>query len=512
MQLRRWAREAPTDHVVGGVFLAVLLLAGAVLVAIPVGEDGDTAVDSAGLPANPALSTTGAAPSTPLVEGNGEVASGTAAEGPASVGGPGVDSVAAPAAVEGSAPGAEGAGAAEAPVASDVGVTKTEIKIGIVKYNVGGISATGFALGIRPDLDEVIDAIVAAENAAGGVHGRKIVYVKTEQDPLDNNSQRQACIKMAADEKVFTAFEAGSTIGVNAECYPEHRLPFFYGSPQTNSSASFSRAGGFLVSVVVAGTRALLNWASFALEDGWIKSGEKLGILDQECPPGPEMVDKVFVPHLKEAGVKPMVVRLSCDLNTAQQQIPGAVLQFRQAGITKILPAVIFTHSLTFYQQAQAQGYHPEYSCSDMWGLCQDLFNENNEPDQFDGTVGYTDTHSGEEKAGKPYNAGVQRCSKIFTDAGLDPVTNQMGRDAAAISLCDHIHLWATAMRNGPVNPTRQTLIDQVTRIGDWPTAYADRAVFGPGKFEGGDSYAKVQWSKGCKCFTQIRPHQPARF
>lgn len=538
MRIRLWAEEAPRSHLVAVTVVVTLAVVGAVLAVVSDNEPARvSAVTPAGVrtPGPAGGPAAGPAPQAPTATQG--TSAGTGASGPAPAtaaprkpSAPGVPvapgatgSVDTPeASAEAPAPEVSPGGPApeadqavpsppEARTASDVGVTLDTIKIGFVLYDVGGVEATGVALDARPDFPEAIKAFVDHANAEGGVHGRRIEYVTVKQDPLSQPSQRQACITMTEDEKTFAVMEAGSTIGVAANCYPEHKTPYLYGSAQTTSEDLFRQAGGYLISTGTTGTRALLNWGSFALADGFIGPGVgKLGILTDECAPDPEMMDDVFKPFLRERGVDFVEARLSCDVGIAQQQIPGAILQFRQAGVDRVLPVVIFVIVQVFLQQADAQAWRPLYSCSDMWGLCQDLFDENYPPDQWDRTRGYTDTHSGEEASGIPYSEPVQRCSRLLEDAGLPGVTNQMGRDAAVISMCDHFTLWLTAARRAPVNLTRADLIRAVEGIGEFPTAYTQRAVFGAGKYSGGDALTQVEWRRECTCFHVIRPAQPA--
>jgi hypothetical protein len=165
----------------------------------------------------------------------------------------------------------------------------------------------------------------------------------------------------------------------------------------------------------------------------------------------------------------------------------------------------------SFLQAAEQQRYRPAYFCSDMWGMCLDIFTGNFPPEQWDGARGFTFTHSGEDKAGAPLSPAVQRCSKILTDAGVPGITDQMGRDAGAVAYCDSFFLWVTAMRNAPPNPRRADFPNALAAVGDrWESAFAGRAVFGPGKFNGGDDYAPVQWAGDCTCYTQTGPRSPA--
>jgi hypothetical protein len=256
----------------------------------------------------------------------------------------------------------------------------------------------------------------------------------------------------------------------------------------------------------------LLNWALFALDTGAIGPGKgKLGILSDECPPDPEMMEQDFKPFLRSKGVDVVEARVSCDLGLAQQQVPGAVLQMRQAGVTQMFFAVLFPSAQSFLQQAEAQSFKPKYHVSDFWALNTDFSAKSFPASAFDRTKSISFSHSGEEAARVPYSEPVKRCGKILTDAGLPGITNQMGTDAEAIVLCDAFTLWVEAARRTPVNLTRADWVQSLSTLGSYATAYAERAVYAPGKFNGGDSYALLEWRKECSCWVQIRKHEPAR-
>ena len=86
-----------------------------------------------------------------------------------------------------------------------------------------------------------------------------------------------------------------------------------------------------------------------------------------------------------------------------------------------------------------------------------------------------------------------------------------MGTDAEVIVLCDSFTLWAEAANRAPVNLTRADWTQSLSTYGPYRTAYAERALYAPGKFNGGDSYSLIEWRKSCSCWFQIRKHEPAR-
>jgi ABC-type branched-subunit amino acid transport system substrate-binding protein len=513
MKLRLWARNAPRSNVLATSAVAILVAVVAIAAVLPDGsDDAERALFT--LPAAGAGVATTATPGAARGEGAGDDGS--------TAGAPGGD------VATGSAPDAAGASGAPAQTtgsggsqrdataqltASDQGVSETEIKVGFLIPSIAGLGNAGAAAtDSRTDSQEIIKAYVDYVNKTGGVAGRKVVYVTTESDPVNASSQQAACIKLATDEKVFAAFDTASTLGVAQNCYAQKGVILTTTASQTNSEQNFQRNGGMLASSGASQNRVLRNWTDLALAARFIGPGKgKLGILSTECAPDPEAIDGDFKPYLKEKGVAYLDVRLSCDLATAQQQVSGAVLQFRQAGVDRILPSAIFVTVNNFLQAAEAQQYRPAYYCSDMWGMCLDIFTSNFPAAQWDGARGFTFSHSGEDKAGAPLSPAVQRCSKILTDAGVPGVTEQMGKDAGAVAFCDSFFLWVTAMRHAPPNPRRADFPAALAAVGDtWESAYAGRATFRNGKFNGGDDYAPVTWGRNCSCYTQTGPRSAA--
>jgi hypothetical protein len=216
---------------------------------------------------------------------------------------------------------------------------------------------------------------------------------------------------------------------------------------------------------------------------------------------------------LQQAGVDVTAVQTSCDIGAAQQQVPSAVLQMRQAGVTRVFLGSIFSTAQTFMQQADAQAWKPQYSVSDLWANNVNFTAKNFPPSQFDRTIGTAHNFSGGEAAQVPYSPGVQRCNAIITNAGLPPVTDQSGADAEVVSLCDAFFVWLAVTDKLPVNFTRADWATAVPQVGQFQMATSTAsATFGPGKFEGGDAYALVEWRKECTCWFEIRGHQPAKY
>lgn len=544
MRIRLWARQAPRLQVVGAALVAVAVMAAFVVAAVP-DDTAQTVAAGSNSPLYPGLpGVSSAAPTATESAVPGAVGATTPGQGGVASGGTTVTSSAVghaapttvtsgPLAVRPGGGSTTGAGPSAAPTpgsaaspapgvtattgpvtrtASDQGVTADTIKVGFLLVSFANLDAAGFAFGQRQDREAAIKAYVDDVNKRGGIHGRKVVYTIVKSDPFNAAANRQSCVKLTADEKVFAVLNGGGAVGSNVACYADAKVPNIFATSQTVSEALYRKGNGYLVAMGASGTRSLLNWALFALDTGAIGPGKgKLGILSDECPPDPEMMEQDFKPFLRSKGVDVVEARVSCDIGLAQQQVPGAVLQMRQAGVTQMFFAVLFPSAQSFIQQAEAQGFKPKYHVSDFWALNTDFSAKNFPADAFDGTKSISFSHSGEEPARVPYSDPVKRCGKILSDAGLPGITNQMGTDAEIIVLCDSFTLWEQAAKRAPVNLTRADWVQSLSTFGPYPTAYAERAVYAPGKFNGGDSYSLLEWRKSCSCWVQIRKHEPAR-
>jgi ABC-type branched-subunit amino acid transport system substrate-binding protein len=518
MRVSLWAREAPRSHVVTTCAIVLALFAGAVALAVPasrhtlaagrafpgaqVAGGGDASTNAGGTAADAATGGDAAGGGATAVGANGVARASVAGSKVGTSGGSGAST------------GAGGSTAGATLKASDNGVTKDTIKVGFLNVQIGGFDATGFALGFRQDLTDVEKALVDNANKEGGVRGRKVIYVTANSDPLSETSMRAGCITMTDDQKVFAVFDQTATTGTALGCFPEKHTPNFTSNAGTVDSSFWQKAGGYLISGGSTFDRGILDWATLSLEDGLIGKGKgKLGILSDDCAPDPDVVDKVLKPFLTKSGVDFADVRLSCDAGTAQQQVSAAALTLRRAGVDRVLLLPLFTSAQSFVQDAEAQAWTPQYLVMDKQGLVLDATTQGFSPTAFDGARGTTYGHSGEDKAGVPHSAGVKRCNDIIVAAGLPPITDQMGKDGLAVAACDAFFTWTQAMQFTPVNPTRADLVAAIPRVGNNPlSAFALKATFGPGKYQGGDAYARVQWQGSCRCWVQIKPPVAARF
>jgi ABC-type branched-subunit amino acid transport system substrate-binding protein len=95
--------------------------------------------------------------------------------------------------------------------ASDIGVTETAIRLGIVFPDSG-------VVGRDPgDLEAKFQVIADEINEAGGINGRTLELFHHYPNPLDDTAFEAACIDLVEDQQVFAVI--GLLVRTNADCY-----------------------------------------------------------------------------------------------------------------------------------------------------------------------------------------------------------------------------------------------------------------------------------------------------
>jgi ABC-type branched-subunit amino acid transport system substrate-binding protein len=504
MQVRVWFREASRSQV-AVTLTAIAAAITLIVVSIP---------SSSGTKRTVTSNASGDTLLSPAAgeSGGAETAAGTGASsgGAAGASGGGAGG-AAGARAGGARSGAAGsAGGAGAPLtASDVGVTSRTIKVGFLIASVGGLANAGFALGLRGDMPQVVNAYVDYINKNGGVNGRSIEAVQRKTDPLTQSDQSQACTNMVSDNKVFAVIDTSTVIyAATQQCFAiQNHLPYVHS--YALSTGFQNQANGLDITVSRTLDRIARDWAAEAKNLGVIKGGEKVGIFTDACEPSNTVLRQVLAPGLKAAGAGSVTIgQTDCNPEAQQTQTPNVVTQFNLAHITHVFPATSYVGVQVFLQAAQSQGYHPKYFASPYDGLDLDLFTENFNPDQFDGTLAISTHYSGYAKAGKPAPAFLKFCSGILTSHGLPPL-EMNDQNAEARAMCDNLFLFVTAAKKVGPNLTRAGWGQQTATLGRFDSADQSLSVFKPGKYSGSDLIQTIQWHRDCTCFTSISDFRP---
>jgi ABC-type branched-subunit amino acid transport system substrate-binding protein len=524
MQLRLWFRTAARTQVVGAA-VAVLAVVALLVASVSRGTapGGTDALD------NPLTAgTTGA----PVAGGSSGVAAGpgggalptaasTTAPGAPTTGGPATGTSGTSSTTGGGTTGTAGAtggtGSTGAPSfdvsrATDRGVNncagvKACVKLGFLIAKIGGLDQSGFALNLRGDISQVIDAYVAWQNKHGGINGRAVVAEKRTTDPIDQTDQQNACTELTQDKKVFGVIDTASLIfAVTQKCFTrDTKTPLVHSYAE---SEAFMDAGhGYDLTEVRSLDRIAVEWADEIGKLGFLKGGEKVGILEDNCEPSHSVVDKYLVGGIKKyhpASIK--TYESDCTAASAQAQPPALQNQMCIDGVTHVLLATSFVAAQTFLQSADASpcgsgARKYKYMASDYSLLASDLFTRNFSTTQFDGSLAITNQFTGITAL----SPQLRFCSKILEDAGLPGLDNSYA-NADAVAICDYFFLFVKAATAAGPGLTRAGWAQSAQRLGRFDGAFSPRSVYAPGKTSGGELVHAMVWHADCRCYRASGP------
>jgi ABC-type branched-subunit amino acid transport system substrate-binding protein len=524
MQLRLWLRTAARTQVAG----AAVALAAAVALLVASVSRGTTPGGTEAL-GNPLTGgTTGAAvqggSAGVVVTPGGPVATPGATFAPGTTGGlvPGTTGTGGTTSTTGGTAGlTTGAGTStggtggpsyDVSRATDRGVNncagvKACVKVGFLIAKIGGLDQSGFALNLRGDISQVIDAYVAWQNKHGGINGRTIVAEKRDTDPIDQTDQQNACTELTQDKKVFGVIDTASLIfAVTQKCFTQDtKTPLVHSYAE---SEAFMDAGhGYDLTEVRSLDRIAIEWADEIGKLGFLKGGEKVGILEDNCEPSHSVVDKYLVTGIKK--YKPASVKTyesDCTAASAQAQPPALQNQMCIDGVTHVLLATSFVAAQTFLQSADAgpcgSGVRKyKYMASDYSLLASDLFTRNFSRSQFDGSLAITNQFTGIAKV----SPQLTFCSKILKDAGLPGLDNSYS-NADATAICDYFVLFVKAATAAGPNLTRAGWAQAAQNLGRYDGAFSPRSVYAPGKTSGGELVHAMIWHADCTCYRASGP------
>jgi hypothetical protein len=449
------------------------------------------------------LTSDGTVASGGAVTKDGKPAAGSSAGGVTVVAGPGGKKVAA-------GGGPVKPGALEPLRASDRGVTATEVKVGFVMMDVGGLRNAGFGvINTREDIPEVIDAYVAWANRHGGVHGRRVVPVKKTVDLINPTDQRNKCLEYTETDKVFALIDSFTYVfpATRACLTVEHKTPYFTAYP--GGQVELARAAPYQISNSADSNVMLKNWVLGAKEQGFFdpkKGFKKLGLLTDNCDRSVFDGSNGLKSHLKSAGVKSWSEFVSgCDITDQQAAGAPAVLQHRRDGVSHVMLTTFSVAAAGYTRAAAGQSWKPKYFGGDFGFISWDGSTPDFDRAQWDRVRAVTSTRSGELAAGKPLSPQAQLCSKILVAAKLPPI-KEYNRDYEAWLHCDHLMLFLKAANMAPRNLTRADWGAAVQRVGNFASSFFAGVKFGPGVFAGGGgALAVIEWRRECGCYHQIR-------
>jgi ABC-type branched-subunit amino acid transport system substrate-binding protein len=482
----------------------------------PLSAEGLAEVAAGGaVGSDPALPTDSALPDPALPDQPGGAVPGAPGTGPAGVapgagagpagtdGGVGSDGAAGGQPMGPSAGAGTGDGAGQQQrTATDRGVTADAIKVGFTIIDTGGLSQVGVGIGVTAEQQEAAWRAYAKDiNTRGGINGRQVMPVFARFDPLNQNNQRQACLRLTQDQKVF-AVVGGFNAPVAISCVTrENQTPLFSGFPGTLDEI-YQQSGGLFVSMYPRASR-MMDITAAALDASGKLKGRTIGILNTFAndPSGKtgEALEKVL--EARGHNVKRRV-NLSADSGTASSQVSVEVSQFQREGINTVFLLTGVVTATQFVQQAENQGYRPAYHMTD-WSNNNNDFVVQNMPQSFEGSIGTTHTTgNGNKMAAGPENAPSARCRQVYDrNSGRKLAARGTAEYGATTQACDAVLAFEKAAAAAGTQLTRRGIAAAVPTLGAFPIANWGPGRFGRGKTDFSDQVRFHVFSSSCKCW-----------
>jgi ABC-type branched-subunit amino acid transport system substrate-binding protein len=253
--------------------------------------------------------------------------------------------------------------------------------------------------------------------------------------------------------------------------------------------------------------------------------GHKLGLLVDQGT-AQSMAESGLVSELSRLGYKlTYKAVVSNDPSQGPAQVPPQVLQMQRAGVDTVFMASAFWNISAFANQADKQGWHPQYAVSDLIGddiatLLAGM------PNSFDGAIATTYYAPGGDKTSTkplPESSVGRDCRERWNKATGENVTAKDSSYAQIVGVCTDVLLLTKSATAAGTTLTRQGFTNAVQNLGRSFDFGGMGGHFGPGKTDYNDVVRTMVWgpadpktvdgyctSNRSRCFNDgIPPYDP---
>lgn len=392
-------------------------------------------------------------------------------------------------------------GAKVGPGASDVGVTTTTIKLGVVLLDLEAVGPLGLALE-NFDVEtqkKVFQAYIDDINRRGGINGRSVQPVYVKNDVLattDPGQARAQCLQLTSDLKVFAV--VGYISDATGCVVGEQRTPVV--KYTADLEESYTRSGNYLISPTQTYERMAADWVG-ALEDLGHLRGKKIGMVAGEVP-DEERTASAAQRTLQKLGYEVTYrARLSSDASAAQAQVPLEVQRMRNAGVDFVMLPTNFAMAIAWVQTAEGQEWRPRYTTSDFEALATNAL-VRGMPESFEGAIGLTSSTGGRFEDGRrPAESAEEASCRELYNSTTEGKDFAWGEEQPMYQICGIVRAFDRgATRAGPAL-TRGGFVAGIQALGQIAWATQLGGSLGNGKTDYADFVKPLRWAYACKCY-----------
>ncbi len=346
-------------------------------------------------------------------------------------------------------------------------------------------------------------------NGRGGIHGRKIVPDIVQYDPTNQAAMRALCKDWTeGSDPAFAVLDGlGAWEGDNQLCITQEGDTPFLGqwatvSDWTQKGSPYLWWTGTDQSVLLA---TVVSWGHQA---GLLTTAHRVGIIVGDRETDQLALNDTVLPALAKLGItNPVVQKIAASPDAAaatiQAQAPLIVQQFRQAGVTSVIPLIPFNSFFPYLQAETNQAYFPHLLLSDYeasiqiaLGLIPAPYEKalNGQEGVTTLTLGGIDDNRPESQGG--YDPGLRACYDIWKAHNAPPPppdSKYIEEQGPVAAWCQVIELFAKAAADAGPTLNRRTFVQAMSRIKDFPGTYSPVLSYGPAKFYGPTQYRVVE-------------------
>lgn len=388
------------------------------------------------------------------------------------------------------------------------------LEVGFLTTATSNASAFGAVLPQTIPERDIINALVAQINAAGGIRGRKVVPIFSDTDTGSTSWDADfaaGCAAFTEDHHVEAVlgyvFGQADTL---EQCLQAKRIPHLSATFGAEDAATSARLPYlFNIASPMIERRSILK-IDGALDAGILTKTSKLGIVMDGCPSTTSSWKATVKPYIESKGVPiASVFQLGCPRGAADAaaevgRVGNLVLQMRTNGVDVMMfhaesegPALF-----AIANAAEPQGYRPTYIVSSLaqTAVTAEQVPAAQRPNVHGwGWMPLNDTKRPQWPALAP---AASRCLALLKKGGIAPSTSV--DYAGALFTCDAVFLFEEAMQATGGRTDGPSIAAAIEAMG---TKHASALTldgsssFGPGHHDAPTTARQFDYQAGCACF-----------
>jgi hypothetical protein len=246
---------------------------------------------------------------------------------------------------------------------------KAPIRLGVIGVDTTAIAAQFGKKASDPFAS--IKPMISYLNAHGGIAGHQVrpVYTRVDSGADTQTSGQKACAALTQDNTIDLALSLGFGSETLNSCLLQKGISLFSGSSWVPDAQWAAQYPNLFQPAAMSSDRYAAAALTSAIKTGALKSGDKLGVMVENCPWGNRIYDTVIAPLAQKNGISLEKAPVTCitnlvsDLGPVSQDISRNALLLASKGVTHIYSVSVAEGFLNaiFSQVASTQKFLPKY-------------------------------------------------------------------------------------------------------------------------------------------------------